>query len=136
MTRIIEFSPPIYGIDGEFNTFRLGVAWAKRLTPGERVLLVDKKNFSVMCCAEVTGLEVGVLREMGELHGFRNHNQKHLPQEGAGERITAAMIKRYGPNKCCETSKVTVIHLRRELGDGDVADDGSNGIREVEGCKR
>lgn len=112
MTRIIDFSPPMSGIAGEFNTFRLGVAWSKRLNPGEQVLLMDKKLYSVMGSAKVMGVTVGSLSEMGALYGSQNHNQKHLPKEGAGERVATAMIKRYGPNRCCEDSKVTVIHLK------------------------
>lgn len=113
MLRILDFAPPMLGIDGEFNTFRLGGAWAKRVQPGDKVALMDKKEMSLMGWAVVTGVHMGKLNELSALHGRRNHNQKHLPSEGAGERVIAAMMKRYGPNKCCETSRVTVIDMRR-----------------------
>lgn len=110
---VIEFSPPMEGIDGEFNTFRLGMAWFKRLVRGEEVLLIDRKQFCVIGRATVTDIQTGPLREMSYQHGSHNHNQKHLPPDGAGERVIAAMIKRYGPNKCCDSSKVTVIYMKR-----------------------
>lgn len=113
MERIIEFAEPVLGIEGEFNTFRLGGAWAKRVQPGDTVILMSKKECGVICRATVVAVHVGRLDELGALYGFRNHNQKHLPVEGAGERITAAMVKRYGPQKCRDTSRVTVIELKR-----------------------
>lgn len=130
MLRIIEFYPPMSGIDREFNTFRLGLAWSKRVCAGETVLLMDKKQFGLIGIAEVVEVHTGKLREMSALHGSRNHNQKHLPPDGAGERVVAAMVKRYGPNKCNYDSTVTVIYLR-EVSNGNDADDGCLSIREA-----
>lgn len=110
--RVIDFSPPMQGIAGEFNTFRLGGAWSRRLQPGERVALLDKKEMRLIGFATVAGVHTGKLDAMSAQHGFRNHNQKHLPTEGAGERVVQAMIKRYGPQKCRDTSLVTVIELK------------------------
>jgi hypothetical protein len=111
--RIIEFSPPMSGLDGEFNTFRLGIAWSKRLMPGDLVCLMNKKEFLLMGHAEVTAVHVGKLSDMSALHARRNHNQLGLPPDGAGERLIANMIKRYGPHKCLYDSKVTVIYMNR-----------------------
>lgn len=113
MERIIEFAEPMLGIEGEFNTFRLGGAWAKRVQSGDTVILMNKKECCVVCLARVLAVHVGRLNELSALYGCRNHNQKHLPAMGAGERVTAAMIKRYGPQKCRDTSRVTVIELKR-----------------------
>lgn len=113
MFYIVEFAPPMSGLEGEFNTFRLGGAWAKRVQPGDRVMLMDKKASALLGYAEIVAVNVGKLSEMGAMHGFRNHNQKHLPAAGAGERVVAAMIKRYGPNRCSETSTVTVLDMKR-----------------------
>jgi hypothetical protein len=111
--RIIEFSPPMSGLEGEFNTFRLGVAWSKRLAPGDTVCLMNKKEFSLMGYAEVKAVHVGKLSDMSALHARRNHNQLGLPSDGAGERLIANMIRRYGPHKVNHTVKVTVIYMNR-----------------------
>lgn len=132
MLRIIEFYPPMSGIEGDFNTFRLGLAWSKRLSRGDRVLLIDKKQYALMGVGEVLDIHVGKLREMSTTHGCHNHNQKHLPQDGAGERVVAAMIKRYGPNKCSENSNVTVLYIRR-IDDGDDANVERVLVREIQG---
>lgn len=113
MLYVIEFAPPMSGLEGEFNTFRLGGAWAKRTIPGERLLLIDKKQSAVLGWGLVSAVHVGTLTEMSALHGSRNHNQKGLDPEGAGERVIAAMKKRYGPHKVNDNSKVTVIELKR-----------------------
>lgn len=112
MLHVIDFSPPMLNLDGEFNTFRLGGAWAKRVQPGDKVGLLDKKQMRLVGFATVTGVHRGKLNELSPLHGCRNHNQKHLPSDGAGERVIAAMVKRYGPHKCRDNSLVTVIELK------------------------
>ncbi len=111
--RIIEFMPPMNGMDGEFNTFRLGVAWSKRVESGNAVLLMDKKQYELMGCAEVTAVHVGKLSDMSALHARHNHNQLGLDQDGAGERLIANMIRRYGPHKCSTGTNVTVIYMKR-----------------------
>lgn len=113
MLRVVEFTPPMSGLDGEFNTFRLGVAWSKRVVPGDEVLLLDKKTFSIIGRAEITEIHVGTLIDMSALHALRNHNQLGLDPEGAGERLRANMIRRYGPQKCGPESKVTVMQMKR-----------------------
>lgn len=113
MLRIVEFAPPMSGIEGEFNTFRLGGAWVKRVEVGDKIALMDKKECALIGYAVITGVHKGKLRDMSAQHGFHNHNQRHLPVEGAGERVIAAMQKRYGPNRCTENSIVTVLDMRR-----------------------
>lgn len=111
---VLEFSPPLAGIEGRFNTMRLGLKWSKSLTVGERVLLVDKRKSKVMASAVVEDLQVGKLGEMAKLHAVRNHNQKGLDPLNAPQRLVVNMIKRYGPMMCDENKRVTVIYLRCE----------------------
>lgn len=113
MCYVIEFAPPMSGVEDSFNTFRLGLKYSKVLNPGDTVLLIDKKQSKLIGIALVEGVETGKLNHMAELYAHQNHNQKSLDKSGAPARLTANMIKRYGPHKCNENSKVTVIHLRR-----------------------
>lgn len=113
MCYVIEFAPPMSGFEGSFNTFRLGLKWSRVLKPGDKVLLVDKKQSMVFAVAQVEGVHTGKLSEMAQEHAARNHNQKGLDSLEAPSRLTVNMIKRYGPHKCSENSKVTVIDLRR-----------------------
>lgn len=111
---VIEFSPPMSGIEGVFNTVRLGGKYGKLLAPGDTVMLIDRKLSKVIGTAEVIAVEVGKLSEMAALHAAQNHNQKGLDESGAPRRLIDNMIRRYGPHKCGENSRVTVIYLRRE----------------------
>lgn len=110
--RVIEFSPPMRGIEGRFNTFRLGGAWAKRIEAGETVLLIDAKEHQVIAKATVEGVVKGKLEDLAREHAAGNHNQQGLEPEGAPERLIAAMMKRYGPHRAGHNSTVTVIFLR------------------------
>lgn len=112
MTYVIDFAPPMTGLEGSFNTVRLGGTWAKRLSGGERVLLVDKPHSLVIGIAVVEQVVVGKLNEIAPMHAAHNHNQKSLGSEGATERLIAGMKKRYGPHKVLDHSRVTFIYLR------------------------
>lgn len=109
--RVIDFSPPATGFDTFFNTFRLGIAWAKRVSPGERVLLMDNKQHIVFGLAEVVAVKVGRLGEMAAIHAGFNHNQ--LGNINAAADLIAGTIKRYGPHRTNVEKKYTVIYLRR-----------------------
>lgn len=112
MTFVIGFSPPMMGFSGSFNTIRLGGAWAKRVSGGERILLMDIKNSAIFGSAVVEKVVVGKLNEVAIYHAANNHNQKDLDAGGAPERLIAGFKKRYGPAKCSDTSKVTIIYMR------------------------
>lgn len=108
---VIDFSPPAVGFDGFFNTFRLGVAWAKRVSVGERVLLMDNKQHLAFGLAEVISIKTGPLGEMAATHAVFNHN--YLGSEDAAASLIAGTIKRYGPHRTNVDKKYTVIYLRR-----------------------
>ena len=109
----LMFSPPMSGFEGRFNTFRLGMKLSRILTPGETILLIDSKTSRVFAEAVVESAVVGTLKDMADEHAYRNHNQRSLDAATAPQRLITNMIKRYGPHKCSETSKVTVLYLRR-----------------------
>jgi hypothetical protein len=108
----IEFYPPMQGLDGRFNTFRLGLAWSKRVSKGDYVLLLDNKTKVAFARARVTGVHTGTLCEMAKLYAHLNHNQRHDPSN-ARQNIVTALMKRYGPQMVTVDKKVTVIDLRR-----------------------
>lgn len=110
---VIEFSPPMSGFDNEFNTFRVGVKWSKRLKVGDVVGLIDTKESKLFGIAEVVGIHQGKLRQVAEQHACRNHNQLGLDPAGAADRLIANMFKRYGPRIINDDKQTTVIELRR-----------------------
>lgn len=113
--RYIEFLPPIVGIDGEFNTFRMGLFYVKRLVVGEVVALVNNKERVLLGTATVTQLHFGPLERMLREHAYMNHTQLSnvgdvSPREALGE-----VIKRfYGPQVALPNKAASVIYLRRE----------------------
>lgn len=109
---VIEFAPPMSGFEGSFNTIRLGGAWAKRLSGGETVLLIDKPNCKVFGRAIVEQVVVGTVCDLLPRHAAHNHNQKGLDTVGAPERALASMLKRYGPQMVRDNSRCTIIYLR------------------------
>lgn len=100
------------GLEGSFNTFRLGLRYSKTLKPGDKVLLIDKSKMLCFGRATVKKVTVGILRDMANLYAHDNHNQKDTAPEEAPDRLVENMIKRYGPHICNENKKVTVIYLK------------------------
>lgn len=111
--RVIGFVPPIVGIDGEFNTFRLGQKLFTDIVIGERVFLMDEKNRKVVGEAEVIKTDIGTLADMCLIHGHRNHTEIGKDEMGAPERLFKTVQKIYGPHIATLHKKTTVIYLRR-----------------------
>ena len=111
----IEFAPPCAGVDdpGEFNTFRLGGAWAGRIYKDARVFLFNSKTHEVFGYAKVKRVLVGKLGDMATLHAHLNHNQLGQDASGAPQRLKDALFRRYGPKALDENRTVTVIYLER-----------------------
>lgn len=109
---VIEFAPPMSGFSGTFNTIRVGMIWARRLTKGMKVALIDKKNALIFGYATVESVECGLLNEVAQKHAHLNHNQKGSDPEGAPERLVASLTNRYGPHIITPSKKVSVIYLR------------------------
>ena len=110
---VIGFVPPIEGIEREFNTFRLGGTWAKKLAVGDNVLIMDEKGKFVFGAATVTRIETGKLAEMCVEHAHWNHRELANPVTGAGERLLAYLRKLFGPVICTDNKLTTVIYLKR-----------------------
>jgi len=111
---VIDFSAPMDGLTDEFNTVRLGMKLSRSLEPGDTVMLVEKPKSVLIGWAQVIRTDVGTLKDIAARYAALNHNQKGLDPDGAPARLIENMVKRYGPHKCGENSKVTMIHLKRE----------------------
>jgi len=113
-TQVIGFIPPITGVDGEFNTFRLGQALAKRLSAGDTVFLMNEKTKTVFGKAEVTKVETGLLGELCQTHAATNHREVGCEDPTqAPARLFKYIQKIYGPHIAVATKKSVVISMRR-----------------------
>lgn len=113
-TRVVGFIPPVVGTEGEFNTFRLGGFYAKSLSVGEEVFLLNEKERLVFGKAVVTGVETGKLGEMCAIHGDKNHTELEVSGDGrSAERLFHLLQKIHGPHIATPTKKTTVIYMRR-----------------------
>lgn len=110
---VVGFIPPVEGIDNEFNTFRLGGAYAKRLTVGDTIFLMDEKNKVVFGSAQVTRVEVGKLAELCRQHASTNHRELSNDAAGAPERLLTYIRKIYGPHIAKDEKKACVIFMKR-----------------------
>lgn len=115
MNHFVGFIPPVVGIEGEFNTFRLGGFYYKRLKETDIVYLVDEKNKLVIGTALVRSIYYGELTEMCILHGYKNHSNlvKHSDNMEPPERLFKLITKIYGPHIVKPNSLVTVIEFER-----------------------
>lgn len=113
-TRVVGFIPPVVGTEGEFNTFRIGGFYAKNLSEGEEVFLLNEKDKMVFGRAVVTKIETGKLAEMCAIHGDKNHTELETAEDGrSAERLFHLLQKIHGPHIALPCKKTTVIYMRR-----------------------
>lgn len=110
----IPFSYPRRGLDGQFNTFRLGANWATRVAPGDVVELVDSRSKKLLKRATVVSVHSGLITEMAQLHSHAAHNWKNHPEAERPALLIASMKKRYPPNRVRDDSMVSVLYLKEE----------------------
>lgn len=106
----IKFGHPRRGLEGQFNTFRLGQG-PKDLSPGCEVELVDARSGKLLKRAAVLDIQRGPLDVMAPLHAHAAHNWKTYPEDQRSELLKASLAKRYPPGRVREDSPVTVIYL-------------------------
>lgn len=109
----LKFSYPRRGLEGLFNTFRLGKALST-LTPGEEVELVDSRSLKVLKKATVVSVHTGALSKMAPLHARDAHNWKAHPFQERPALLMSSLKKRYPPGRVEEHSTVTVIYMRTD----------------------
>lgn len=111
--RVIGFIPPIVGLEGQFNTFRVGGFYQKNLSPGETVLLLNEKEKMVFGRAVVESIDYGPLGEMLLIHAHKNHTEIGNDPTDAPQRLMETIRKIYGPHIATLTKKTTVIYCKR-----------------------
>lgn len=116
MAYVIDFVPPLEGMGGDFNTIRIGLAWAKRLNVGDKVFILNNKERFIIGEALVTAIHTGTLEELCHLHSVKNHTniaRQELNESNASFELMKVIQKLYGPHIATPTKKATVIALRR-----------------------
>jgi len=112
MTPQIAFGYPRRGLEGHFNTFRLGASWLQKCPPGTEVELIDARSKKVLKRATVLRVFVGSLADLAGTHAAWAHNWKDHPKEQRADLLIASMKKRYPPKRVTETSICSVIYLK------------------------
>lgn len=110
---VIGFIPPVIGVEEEFNTFRIGGFYQKRLSPGDVVYLLNEKEKMIFGRAQVQSIEVGGLGEMCLIHAHKNHTELAGDPNTAPERLNELLRKIHGPHIATLTKKTTVIYMKR-----------------------
>ena len=72
---VLTFRPPLIGLDGWSNTFRLSPLWFGRLKDhvGKRVSYYDVKGPTLIGHAKLVGVAQGTMNEMLERYAWSNH---------------------------------------------------------------
>lgn len=109
---ILEFRDTT-GLDEPlFATFRLGGTLAKKLRPGDRVLIVTKGV--AIGVAEVARVDAGPALPMLQAHAAHSHMELRSPAADAQalvQRRLESLRKLYGPARFNERRTLSVIYL-------------------------
>lgn len=110
---VLDFVPPLNGFEGDFNTIRLGVKWAKNLKPGDEVYLQNSKDKMIFAKAVVTSVEQDTFGQICMEHAHNNHSEIGKDDGHSASRIYKLMTKLLGPHIVKHNKKACVIYLRR-----------------------
>jgi hypothetical protein len=108
----IPFTDEI-GLRKVANTVRIGVAWTKRLSPGQIVALYNAKAKAIFGYARVLALDSGPIAQMLATHAHANHLMLDTPPETAAARLHAWQKQQYGPRIIHDQTNITAIYLLR-----------------------
>jgi len=110
---VIGFTDPT-GTEGEFNTFRKGLGWARRVTVGGRIGLYDLKGDVMIGFARVVAIDSGALGSLLRSHGAFNHLMKTVPVDEVPAQLEKVLRRAYGTTYAALTAEFCVIEMRRE----------------------
>jgi hypothetical protein len=111
---VIGFIPPIVGVNGVFNTFRMGRRYAT-LAEGEEVFLMDEKRKVVFGRATVLDVSVGPVSALCACFAFENHTELDKEDGEHAERLFKLLQRIYGPHIVQPHKTATVVKLRRVM---------------------
>jgi hypothetical protein len=100
------------GMEGEFNTLRMGRAWQERLERGSPVALARNDN-TLFGAAVVELIVVDTLSSLIDLHGTDNHLAIDARRRGESIDLLKVMVRCYGTNRAKPDQPATAIYLRR-----------------------
>lgn len=109
---VIGFIPPIVGVNGDFNTFRMGRRYAS-LSEGEEVFLMDEKRKVIFGRATVLDVSVGPLSALCAVFASENHTELDKADGESAERLYRTLSRIYGPHIVTPNKTATVVKLRR-----------------------
>lgn len=99
------------GVTGDFCVIAPGMTYAKTLTPGEEVFLINEQERPkvVFGRAKVRSAAKGEMLQLCLL----NHATHHLTKliEASGDRLFGMLVKQYGPDIATATRKSSIVHL-------------------------
>lgn len=107
---VLDFRDPA-GTEFAFNTFRLGMAWSRRVFSNDVVALRGPKGLYGE--AKVLGTHSGPFAAMREQFGDDNHLAIAAAVAEQDFDLESVMRKNYGPNRFSASSNVSVIYLER-----------------------
>jgi len=106
---------PFMKLDGmgeEFNTFRLGSAWARRVKPGQAIGLLNRQGEKIGE-AVVKAVHCGDKEEMLNEHARYNHLMIAKPHDNPAAELKRLIRNMYGTNYLANASSFSVIYLKR-----------------------
>ena len=114
---VIGFIPPIVGVNGDFNTFRMGRRYAS-LSEGDEVFLMDEKRKVIFGRATVLDVSVGPLSALCAVFASENHTELDKNDGLSSERLYRTLSRIYGPHIVTPNKTATVVKLRRVKDEG------------------
>jgi len=111
---VLGFIQPIVGVDGVFNTFRMGRKYST-LEPHSDVFLMDEKEKAIFGTAEVMEVVTGKVGELCVEYGAHNHTELENHDGNNAETLYKTLLKIYGPHILNPTKLFTVVTLRRMI---------------------
>ncbi len=100
-------------MEGDFNTFRRGGAWSRRVSAGVQVGLLNLKTSKIMGYAVVINSRTDPLSILLERFAHNNHMVKHLHPDETEDELQKLLYRYYGKNYAAPDEVFSVIKMRK-----------------------